>query len=103
MRESSSLIMMPFLNKLGSKIRYYDPSGEKKEFKHLKNVKFCKNIKLACHDSDLVIIHTEWEEFKAIDFKKILNKKNAKIYDLRNLYSSNLMKQRGFKYYSIGR
>jgi len=51
----------------------------------------------------LVIIHTEWEEFKAIDFKKILNKKNAKIYDLRNLYSSNLMKQRGFKYYSIGR
>ena len=103
MRESSSLIMVPLLNKLGAKVRYYDPSGAKEEFKNLKNVKFCKNIKLACYDSDLVIIHTEWEEFKAIDFKKILNKKNAKIYDLRNLYSSNLMKQRGFKYYSIGR
>ena len=58
---------------------------------------------MACYDSDLVIIHTEWEEFKAIDFSKILNKKNAKIYDLRNLYSPNLIKNKGFKYYSIGR
>ena len=77
MRESSSLIMIPFLNKFGAKIKYYDPSGEKKEFKNLKNVKFCNNIKMTCYDSDLIIIHTEWEEFKAIDFKKILNKKKS--------------------------
>ena len=52
---------------------------------------------------DLVIIHTDWEEFKAIDFKKISNKKKFKIYDMRNLYSSQNMKKQGLIYYSIGR
>ena len=43
MRQSSSLLMIPFLQKEGAKINYYDPSGEKKEFFNLKNVSFCKN------------------------------------------------------------
>ena len=103
MRQSSSLVMIPFLLKKGAKINYYDPSGEKKEFSKLKNLSFYNNVNAACKNVDLVIIHTEWEEFKALDFKKLYRKKKLKIYDMRNLYSVELMKKKGFNYYSIGR
>ena len=103
MRQSSSLLMIPFLQKKGARITYYDPSGFKKEFAKLRNVSFCKNVNKACNNVDLVIIHTEWEEFKAIEFKKLIKKKKFKIYDMRNLYSPNMMKKKGLDYYSIGR
>ena len=103
MRQSTSLLMIPLFNKRGAKINYYDPSGEKSEFSKLKNVKFCNNIEEACNKVDLVIIHTEWEEFKALDFKKLSKLKKFKIYDMRNLYSADIMKHKGFNYYSVGR
>ncbi len=103
MRQSSSLKMIPFLQRKGAIIYYYDPSGEKKEFAKLKNVLFCRDISSVCKGVDLIIIHTEWEEFKALDFAKLSKRKKFKIYDMRNLYSPNLMKQKGFNYYSIGR
>ena len=46
MRESSSLKMIPYLNKKGAKIRYYDPTGKKIEFNKFKNVEFKNNIKM---------------------------------------------------------
>jgi len=103
MRESSSLLMIPQLHKMGANINYYDPSGEKKQFSKFENVAFSENIEKACKNADLVIIHTEWDEFKALDFKKLSKKNKFKIYDLRNLYSPFEMKKKGFKYYSIGR
>jgi len=103
MRQSSSLSMIPFLLRKGAKITYYDPSGEKKEFSKLKNLLFCNNVSDVCKNVDLIIIHTEWEEFKALDFRKLYRKKKFKIYDMRNLYSVELMKKKGFDYYSIGR
>ena len=56
MREASSIPMINYLNKKNSKINYYDPSGEKIEFKNLKNVKFSTSITSACFNSDLIII-----------------------------------------------
>ena len=103
MREASSLLMIPYLNKNGSKIRYFDPSGEKNNFKKLKNVKFCKDISSACLKSDLIIIHTEWNEFKLLNFKRLVKKKDFKVYDLRNIYSPLKMKNQGIKYFGIGR
>ena len=103
MRQSSSLLMIPFLQKEGAKIKYYDPSGKKKEFLKLKNVSFCESMREACKDVDLIIIHTEWDEFKSIDFKKISKNRKLKIYDMRNLYSPEKMKNSGLSYYSIGR
>ena len=103
MRQSSSLSMIPFLQRKGAKIVYYDPSGEKKEFSKLKNVSFSENINDACKKSDLVIIHTDWEEFKSLDFKKLSKGKKFKIYDMRNLYSERSINKQGFSYYSIGR
>ena len=103
MRESACLYMIPYLNKKGAKIIYYDPTGKKNEFNKLKNVQFINNIKDACKFSDLIIIHTEWNEFKLIDLKKIVKKKNFIIYDMRNIYSPEKMKKQNIKYFGIGR
>ena len=103
MRESTSLFMIPFLSKKGAKVNYYDPSGEKKEFSKLKNVLFLNDIRESCLNADLIIIHTEWNEFKTLDFKRICKNKKVKIYDMRNLYSPEKMKKIGLNYYSIGR
>ena len=103
MRDSTSLKMIPYLTKKGAIVSYYDPSGEKKEFKNLKNCKFKKNIEDNCLHSDLIILLTEWDEFKSVDFKSIVKKSNFKVYDLRNLYTANEMKKNKIKYYSIGR
>ena len=103
MRDSSSQIMIPSLSKKGAIIKYFDPTGYKKEFKKLKNVSYSKTIKDAVEDSDLVIIHTEWNDFKSINFKNLVKKKKFIIYDMRNIYSSLKIKNQGFKYYSVGK
>jgi len=103
MRESSSLTMIPFLSKKGAKICYYDPSGKKNEFKKIKNVRFCNSIKSACYLCDLIIIHTEWNDFKSLNFKNIVSKKNFSIYDMRNIYSQEKMIKNKIKYFGIGR
>jgi UDPglucose 6-dehydrogenase len=95
--------MIKYLNKKKSIIRYYDPSGKKGEFKKLKNVKFFKDIPTACLNSDLVVLHTEWNDFKILNFKKLIKKKNFKIFDMRNIYSPTKMKNLKINYFGIGR
>ena len=103
MREAPSISMIKYLNKKKCKIRYYDPSGEKVEFKNLKNVNYYDNVRNACLNSDLIILHTEWNEFKSLNFKKLVKKRNFKIYDMRNLYSPDKMRKSNIKYFGIGR
>ena len=103
MRDSSSLKMIPALLKKGAKVNYFDPTGLKKEFSSLKNVFYIDNIKESVQGSDLVIIHTEWNDFKSINFKNLVRGKKFIIYDMRNIYSPIKIKNQGFKYYSIGR
>jgi len=103
MRDSSSLSMIPSLVKKGAKIKYFDPTGFKKEFSKIKNVSYIDNIKDSVKGSDLVIIHTEWIDFKSINFKSLARGKKFIIYDMRNIYSPIKIKNQGFKYYSIGR
>ena len=103
MREASSISMINYLRKKNCKITYYDPSGQKKEFSNLKNVKYSSSINSACLKADLIIIHTEWNEFKLLNFKKLIKKTNFKIFDMRNLYSPKKMKKFNIKYFGIGR
>ena len=103
MREASSIPMIKYLNKNNSKIRYHDPSGEKNEFKKLKNVKYYKDIPSACFNSDLIVLHTEWNDFRLLNFKKLVKKSNFKIFDMRNMYSPSKMKNLKIKYFGIGR
>ena len=103
MRESSSLVLVPYLLKKGATVKYHDPSGPKKEFKLNKNLKFERTLSKACEGADLIIINTEWDEFKSIDFKKVVKKNNFKIYDMRNLYNPIELRKKNIKYYSVGR
>ena len=103
MRDSSSLTMIPALSKKGALIKYFDPTGYKKEFKKIKNVSYENSVKKSVENSDLVIIHTEWNDFKSINFKNLVKGKKFIIYDMRNIYTPSKIKAQGFKYYSIGR
>ena len=103
MRDSSSLVMIPFLSKKGAIIKYYDPTGNKKELDKIKNVSYEDSIKKAVKNSDLIILHTEWNDFKSLNFKSLSKRKKFIIYDMRNIYSPDKIKNQGFKYFSIGR
>ena len=103
MRESPSLKIIPKLIKKGSLIKYYEPTGFKEEFSKLKNIKYCADINEACKYSDLLIIYTEWNEFKQLNFKNLVKKNNFKVYDMRNLYSLDAMKKKNINYFCVGR
>ena len=102
-REASSLKMIPYLSKKGALINYNDPSGKKNILDKIKNVKFQKSISSACYKTDLIIIHTEWNDFKSLNFKNLVKKKNFTVYDMRNIYSPEKMFKNGIKYFGIGR
>jgi len=103
MRDSPSLSMIPALVKKGAKVNYYDPTGPKNVFFKYKNVLYSKNIKSAISDSDLIVIHTDWNDFKSINFKSSLKNKKCIIFDMRNIYSPLKMKGLNIKYFSVGR
>ena len=103
MRESPSLKLIPMLLKKGANIIYYEPTGKKSEFSKYKKVKYQENISSACKKSDLIILYNEWNEFKQLNFNKLVNKANFKIFDLRNLYSPKKMNKTNIKYFGVGR
>ena len=103
MRDSSCLTMIPELVKKGASIKYYDPTGYKEIFKKFKNVSYEKTIERSIDNVDLIIIHTEWNDFKSINFNKLINKKKTKIFDMRNIYSTIKMKNDRISYFSIGK
>jgi len=105
LRDSSAINLISKFIKKGAKINYYEPSGSKEILDKQKNVNYFNDLYSATKNTDLIIIHTEWDEFKNLNFSKIKNnnKKNT-IYDLRNLYDSKSFNNKNnITYYSIGR
>ena len=103
MRDSMSLKIIPYLVKKGAIVSYYDPTGEKKEFENLANCNFYMNINDAVKNADLIILHTEWDEFKSLNFNSLIKKKKTSLYDLRNLLNTADIKVKNLEYFSIGR
>ena len=103
MRDSMSLKIIPYLIKKGAIVSYYDPTGEKKEFENLSNCNFYMNINDAVKNADLIILHTEWDEFKSLNFNSLIKKKKTSLYDLRNLLNTADIKVKNLEYFSIGR
>ena len=66
-------------------------------------MKFSNKVSEVIRKADLIIVHTEWNEFKQLNLKKIIKNKNVIVYDMRNIYSPEKMKKNGIKYYGIGR
>ena len=105
LRDSSAINLIFKFIKKGAKINYYEPSGNKEILDKQKNVNYFNDLYSATKNVDLIVIHTEWDEFKNLNFSKIKNnKKKIIIYDLRNLYDNNYFNNKNnIIYYSIGR
>jgi UDPglucose 6-dehydrogenase len=103
MRDAPSLVILPYLQKAGATIRAFDPEGQKEAAKHLSLI-YGKDAYDTLRDADGVVILTEWNEFRALDFARVKAAlKTPLMVDLRNIYLPALMAQAGFRYVSVGR
>jgi UDPglucose 6-dehydrogenase len=103
MRDAPSLVIVPHLQAKGARIRAYDPEGTKEAKKHL-DIDYCGDAYEALSGADGVVILTEWNEFRALDFAKVKNLlKTPLMVDLRNIYRPAQMAEEGFTYVSVGR
>ncbi|HUO58264.1 MAG TPA: UDP-glucose/GDP-mannose dehydrogenase family protein [bacterium] len=104
MREAPSLDLIPVLVKQGARVKAYDPVAMEKAKPFLKGVKFCKNPYEAAQGADAVLVLTDWNEFKQIDFKKLKTVvKQPVVVDGRNMYEPQEMAEKGFVYHGMGR
>jgi UDPglucose 6-dehydrogenase len=89
---------------MGAKIRAYDPVGMAQAEQVLVNVTYCRGPYDCVEGADAVVIVTEWELFRALDFERVRNLMARPVMvDLRNVYHPEDMKKYGFAYASIGR
>jgi UDPglucose 6-dehydrogenase len=103
MRDAPSLVIVPYLQSKGARIQAYDPEGAKEARKRL-NLELRKDTYEALDGADGVVILTEWNEFRALDFGRVKSLlKRPLMVDLRNIYRPELMKDAGFAYFSVGR
>jgi len=103
MRDAPSLVVVPALQSEGATVRAYDPEGMKEARKHL-DVHYCADAYEALEGADGVVILTEWNEFRALDFAKVKAAlKTPLMVDLRNIYRPSQMAAEGFTYVSVGR
>ena len=102
-RESPGIKLARDIGKTKAKIKIYDPQGMKNAKKELsKSIEFCNDEYDALKNTNLLIIVTEWNQFKNLDLLKVKKlMKKPVILDLRNIYSKDIVKL-GFQYHSIG-
>ena len=104
MRFAPSINIIKELQKEGAKIKAYDPKAMDKSKDVLRDITYCKNPYDVARGSDALILITEWDEFKELDFKKIKSvMKHHLIVDGRNIFEPGNIKKEGFSYVSIGR
>jgi UDPglucose 6-dehydrogenase len=104
MRDSPSLAIIPRLIEAGAKIRAFDPESMAEAKKLLTGVTYAGNAYEAMDGADAVVILTEWNEFRALDFARIKALlRSPTIVDLRNIYKPADMAHAGFYYFSVGR
>jgi len=104
MRDSPSLVIVPELQKAGASIQAYDPQGMKEAAHLFEDVVFCEGPYETMQGADVLVIITEWNAFRALDFERVKSLlKTPILVDLRNIYNLEDMKRAGFTYYSVGR
>ena len=107
MREATSLVLIDQLTRAGAKIRAFDPVAMEASQRLLEdhdNIEFVTSAMSAAEQADALLIVTEWSEFKAPDFDRIRQALNQPvIFDGRNLFEPDEMRELGFHYEGIGR
>ena len=105
MRDSPSLAIIPNLVDKGAVIKAHDPQGVKEARSLLPdNVNYCDDIYETVTDADVVVLMTEWNEYRGLQLARVKELMAGDvIVDLRNIYESSLIKEHGFRYECIGR
>jgi UDPglucose 6-dehydrogenase len=105
MRDAPSLTIVPALVGNGARVRVIDPEGQREGEALLPGVKWFDNAYQAAQGADLVVILTEWNEFRALDLEKLARKMNTpRMADLRNIYDREAVLAAGFDdYCGVGR
>jgi UDPglucose 6-dehydrogenase len=104
MREAPSLTLIPMLQERGATVRAYDPEAMENAKQMMQGVTWCKSALDAAEGADIVVVVTEWNEFRALQLPtlKQLMRGNV-LVDLRNVFTPELAEAAGFTYSSIGR
>jgi UDPglucose 6-dehydrogenase len=104
MRDAPSLDIVPALLKEGAIVKAFDPEGMEEARKLLDGIEFCDDAYDTLEGADVLVIVTEWNEFRALDLPRVRKTlRSPVIVDLRNIYPPEQMRAAGFTYLSIGR
>jgi len=104
MRDAPSLDIVPALQAMGAKVQAFDPEGLHEARQMLRDVDFKEDSYAAAEGADVLVIITEWDQFRALDLERVKEVMKAPVLvDLRNIYRPDDVRSRGFKYASIGR
>jgi UDPglucose 6-dehydrogenase len=104
MRDAPSLDIIPALITDGATVKAFDPEGMKEAKKMLEGVIWCDDAYSTMENADVLVIVTEWNEFRSLDLKRMMKLLRAPVVvDLRNVYEPEEMWASGFRYTSIGR
>ena len=105
MRDAPSLTIIPALVGAGARVRVSDPQGRHEGEALLPGVKWVENPYQAANDADLVVLLTEWNEFRGLDLAKLARKMaTPQMADLRNVYDPVEAREAGFTaYVGVGR
>jgi UDPglucose 6-dehydrogenase len=103
-REAPALEIIHLLENEGATIQAYDPQSMQAAREMLPRIRLCETPYQVAEGADAIILATEWNEFKQLDFERISTLMRQKvIMDARNLWDPERMRSLGFKYFSIGR
>lgn len=103
-REAPALEVIHLLQNEGAHIKAYDPQAMENAAQLLPKVKLCENPYQVAENAEALILVTEWNEFKQINFSRIKElMKTPIIVDGRNLWDQDSLKKMGFEYYGVGR
>jgi UDPglucose 6-dehydrogenase len=104
MRESPSLEILPALMEGGAKVRAYDPASMEEAKHDMPDLVYCQDAYETAKDADCLIIMTEWNQFRNLDWAKLGEIMADKVVvDLRNIYPPHMVREAGFDYVSVGR
>ncbi len=104
MRDAPAVTVIQKLQADGATIKAYDPIAAENAKRILKDVNFCSDSYAVVKDADLLIIMTEWNEFRQLDMQKIKKlMRKPVIIDARNIYDPDVMQKLGFVYKGVGR
>lgn len=104
MRDAPSLVIVPGLQKLGAKIRAFDPESMGEATRHLENVTYTKDAYDCLSGADVAVILTEWDQFRALHLDKVSELLADQIFiDLRNIYRAEELANTNLAYFSLGR